>query len=102
MLHKPIYFDVAVSDKSREYEIHPEETLLLEPGRYFIAFQVVGWDEVAMQDYLARPAEERKPYEMCTYFNVFLKSSYVRSAALGEMQYLPVNIGVAVRGLEYQ
>ena len=102
VLHKPIYFDVAVSDKSREYEIHPEETLLLEPGRYFIAFQVVGWDEVAMQDYLARPAEERKPYEMCTYFNVFLKSSYVRSAALGEMQYLPVNIGVAVRGLEYQ
>ena len=102
VLHRPIYFDVVVSDKTWDYEIHPEETLLLEPGRYFIAFQIVGWDEEAMRDYLARPAEERKPYAMCTYFNVFLKSSYVRSAALGEMQYLPVNIGVAVRGLEYQ
>ena len=35
-------------------------------------------------------------------FNVFLKSSYIREAALGEMKSLPVNIGVAVKGLEFQ
>lgn len=35
-------------------------------------------------------------------FNVFLKSSYVREVALGGTEYLPVNIGVAVKGLEYQ
>ena len=47
----------------------PEETLLLEPGRYFIAY---------------------------------FKSSYLREAALGRMEHFPVNIGVAVKGLEYQ
>ena len=35
-------------------------------------------------------------------FNIFLKNSYIRDAALGEIKPLPVNIGVAVKGLEYQ
>ena len=35
-------------------------------------------------------------------FNIYLKSSYVREVALGKMEYLPVNIGVAVKGLEYR
>ncbi len=47
----------------------PEETLLLEPGRYFIAY---------------------------------FKSSYLREATLGRMEHYPVNIDVAVKGLEYQ
>ena len=38
VLHKPIYFDVAVSNEPQDYDIQPEETLLLEPGKYFIAF----------------------------------------------------------------
>ena len=102
VLHKPIYFEVAVSDDPREYDLQPEEPLLLEPGRYFIAFQVVGWDEKAMQAFLAKPKEERKFHEMCTYFDIYLKRSYLRRAALGEMQHLPVNIGISVKGLEYQ
>ena len=102
VLHKPIYFDVAVSDDPHGYDIRPEETILLEPGRYFIAFQLVGCDEGAMQAFLARPEEDRRPWEMTMDFNIYLKSSYIREAALGGMEHLPVNIGVAVKGLEYQ
>ena len=102
VLRKPIYFEVAVSDKPQDLDIRPEETLLLEPGRYFIAFQLVGCDEQALQAFLTKPEEERKFWEMTMDFNVFLKSSYVREAALGEMKPFPVNIGVAVKGLEYQ
>ena len=29
-------------------------------------------------------------------------SSYIRKAALGKMEYLPVNIGMVVKGLEYR
>ena len=101
VLHKPIYFDVAVSDAPRKYDLHPEETLLLEPGRYFIAFQIVGCDETALQAFLAKPMEERI-HEMFINFYIYLKSSYVREAALGEMKHYPVNIGIAVKGLEYQ
>ena len=101
VLHKPIYFDVAVSDTPREYDLRPEETLLLEPGRYFISFQIVGCDGNAMRAFLAKPAEERLQ-EMYMAFFIHLKSSYLREAALGEMKHYPVNIGIAVKGLEYQ
>ncbi len=101
VLHKPIYFDVAVSDDPHRYDLQPEETLLLEPGKYFIAFQIVGCDQEAIQAFLAKPQEERELREMTMDFPIFLKSSYLREAALGEMQYLPVNIGVSVKGLEY-
>ena len=102
VLHKPIYFDVAVSDAPRDYDIRPEETLLLEPGRYFIAFQLVGYDEKALQAFLTKPLKDRKPWEMNMDFGIYLKSSYLREAALGEMSPFPVNIGISVKGLEYQ
>ena len=101
VLHKPIYFDVAVSDTPRRYDLRPEEALLLEPGRYFIAFQLVGCDEAALQAFLAKPMEERI-HEMYITFFIYLKNSYLREAALGEMKHYPVNIGIAVKGLEYQ
>ena len=102
VLHKPIYFDVAVSNEQQDYDIQPEETLLLEPGKYFIAFQIVGCDKEALQTFLSKPEEERTFWEMSIDFNIFLKNSYIREAALGEIKPLPVNIGVAVKGLEYQ
>ena len=102
VLRKPIYFDVAVSNDPQDFDIQPEETLLLEPGKYFIAFQIVGCDTGALQAFLAKPQEERKFWEMTMDFNIHLKSSYLRETALGEMKPLPVNIGVAVKGLEYQ
>ena len=102
VLYKPIYFDVAVSDTPRKYDLHPEETLLLEPGRYFIAFQIVGCDQAALQAFLAKPLEERKFDEMYMNFYIFMKSSYLRETALGEMKHVSVNIGVSVKGLEYR
>ena len=102
VLHKPIYFDVAVSNDPQDFDIQPEETLLLEPGKYFIAFQIVGCDNEALRAFLLKPEEEQEYGEMTMDFNIFLKSSYIREVALGEMEHLPVNIGVAVKGLEYQ
>ena len=102
MLHKPIYFDVAVSNDPQDYDIRPEETLLLEPGKYFIAFQIVGCNNEALQAFLAKTQEEQEFWEMSIDFNIYLKSSYVREVAMGEMEHLPVNIGVAVKGLEYR
>lgn len=100
VLHKPIYFNVAVSDKPQDFDIQPEETILLEPGRYFVSFQVVGFDEEALQAFLAKPEEERRDW-MFMFFAIHFKSSYLREVALGEMRHLPVNIGIAVKGLEY-
>lgn len=102
VLRRPIYFDVAVSDDPQPFDLQPEETLMLEPGKYFIAFQIVGYDEQALEAFLARPEEDRNFWEMTMDFIIHFKSSYVREVALGEMKPLPVNIGIAVKGLEYQ
>ena len=102
VLRKPIYFDVAVSDDPQPFDIQPEETLLLEPGKYFIAFQIVGYDEQALEAFMARPEEDRNFWEMTMDFIIHFKSSYVREEALGAMKPFPVNIGIAVKGLEYQ
>jgi len=102
VLHKPIYFDVAVSNDPQLFDIQPEETILLEPGRYFIAFQIVGYDEQALQAFLAKQEDQKEFWEMTMDFNVYLKNCYLREVALGEMKHYPVNIGIAVKGLEYQ
>jgi len=102
VLRKPIYFPVAVSNDPQPFDIQPEETLLLEPGKYFIAFQIVGCDEQALEAFLAKPEEERAFWEMTMDFIIHFKSSYAREVALGEMKSLPVNIGIAVKGLEYR
>lgn len=102
ILHNPLYFDVAVSNEPQHFHLEPEETLLLEPGKYFISFQIVDCDEDALLAFLAKPQEEQGFWEMTMDFDIHLKSSYIREVALGEMKHSPVNIGIAVKGVEYQ
>ena len=85
VLRRPIYVTVPVSDAAQLFDIRPDETILLEPGRYFVAFQLL--DCEISQEHLITP--------------LYLKSSYQRSVALGEMKHFPVNIGISVKGLEY-
>ena len=93
VLHKPLYTNVAVSEKKQDFDIQPEETILLEPGRYFISFEVVDYDmDTVSQD----------PKRMHLYTNLYFKSSYYRKSSLAKFQYVPVNIGITVKGLEYR
>jgi hypothetical protein len=102
VLQKPIYVDIAESQQPQEFHIQPEETILLEPGRYFISFQIVDCNEKALEEYLQFPESERDWSRMRLSTILYFKSSYTRKAALGKMEYCPVNIGMVVKGLEYQ
>ena len=102
VLHKPIYVNIVESDTRRDYNIQPEETILLEPGRYFIALQIVATDDEAVRKIMETPESERHRRAMHMSTPLYFKSSYERYSALGEMVKIPVNIGVSVRGLEYQ
>ena len=102
VLQKPIYVSVAESEKPQEFHLQPEETILLEPGRYFISFQIVDCNEKALEAYLQTPESERDWSRMRLSTILYFKSSYTRKAALGKMEYCPVNIGISVKGLEYQ
>lgn len=102
ILRTPIYVNVAESSEPQKFHINPEETILLEPGKYFISFQIVDFDEQALQAYLAIPETERDHSKMRLSSNIYLKRSYIRNVALGKMESLPINIGMEVKGLEYQ
>ena len=102
ILHKPIYTNVAYSKTPQEFDIQPDETILLEPGKYFVAFQIVDCDEQAFKNYLATPESERNHTEMNLYCTLYFKSSYVREIALGQLKHVPVNMGISIKGLEYQ
>ena len=102
VLHKPIYFKIIESDTSLNYNIQPEENIMLEPGRYFIAIQVVATDDEAVRRILETPESERDPRALQMSTALYFKSSYERYSAMGKMVYIPVNIGISVKGLEYQ
>ena len=104
ILHKPIYFNIDIFDRPQDFDIQPDESILLEPGKYFISFQIVAVDEDLMREFRNTPESERvKAFgSYFASFPVYLKSSYIRHAAMGKMEHLPVNIGVSVKGLEYQ
>ncbi len=39
---------------------------------------------------------------MQLYTGIYFKSSYYRESSLAGLQYIPINIGISVKGLEYQ
>ena len=102
VLHKPIYFNIIESDSRQDYSIQPEETILLEPGKYFVALQVVASDDDAVRRILETPESERHPRALHMSTALYFKSSYERYSAMGKMMKIPVNIGVGVKGLEFQ
>lgn len=102
VLQKPIYVNVAESEEPQEFHIQPEETILLEPGRYYFSFQIVDCNEKALEEYLKVPESERDWSQMRLSTILYFKSSYVRKTPLGKMEHYPVNIGMVVKGLEYQ
>ena len=102
VLHKPIYFNIDYSDTRKDYDIQPEESVLLEPGKYFVAIQIVGIDDDFARRILGTPESERDPKALHMYTTLYLKTSYERYSAMGKMMKIPVNIGISVKGLEYQ
>ena len=102
VLHKPMYINIVESDTPRNYAIQPEESVLLEPGKYFVAIQIVATDDEAVRHILETPESERDPQALHMSTALYFKSSYERFSAMGKMIKIPVNIGIAVKGLEYQ
>lgn len=76
VLHKPIYVNIIESDTRQSYSIQPEETILLEPGRYFIALQIVATDDEAVRKILDTPESERHPKALHMSTALYFKSSY--------------------------
>ncbi len=100
--HKPLYVHVPLSDEKRDFDVEPEESILLEPGRYFISFALVDCDMETVRQLQEIPESARDRSAMHLLVPLYFKSSYQRFSPLGKLTPFPVNIGIAVKGLEYQ
>ena len=92
ILEKPIEIDVPKGEKQK-FRIVPEKQLIIEPGVYFFAVQLANCRQSKDTDEMQKE---------CILFPLYFKASYIRSGKGEELEKIPVNLGVKVKGIEYR
>ncbi len=88
----PIYFDIPVNSDKQEIKIEVTENVIIQPGTYFVSIMFV--------DYNNLDTENQQPNTI--YFPLYLKSSYTRKGIMNELEFIPVNMGLSLKGIEYR
>ena len=101
----PIYQDIPKATEETTFSIAPEESIVLDPGEYYISFCLT---EIS-QEIMDRWAEsdtwsDEKRFDMYrqdrVYFPLYLKNSYTRSNSKEPLTKWGANIGIEVMGIE--
>lgn len=105
ILEKPIEIDIPKGEKQK-FCIVPEKQLIIEPGEYFFAVVLADCSNEAKRRWSSNACRDSKQrYEMlkeCILFPLYFKASYIRSAKGEDLEKIPVNLGVKVKGIEYR
>lgn len=101
----PIYQDIPKTDGTAVFTIAPEESIVLEPGEYYISFCLTEIDKEIMDRWAESDTwSEDEHFAMYRqdriFFPLYLKSSYTREGPDQPLTKLGVNIGIEVRGIE--
>ena len=101
----PIYQEIPKADKKTTFDIAPEESLLLEPGEYYVSFALteIGSDikERWADSHTWSDKEQSTKYmEDRIFFPVYLKTSFTRSNPEEPLTKWGANIGIEVMGVE--
>lgn len=105
ILEKPIEINIPKGEKQK-FGIIPEKQLIIEPGEYFVAVVFADchsetkrrWNNDSNYDGKQRD----KILKECILFPLYFKASYTRSGKGEELEKIPVNLGLKVRGIEYR
>ena len=101
----PIYQDIPKATEESTFSIAPEESIVLDPGEYYISFYLT---EIS-QEIMDRWAEsnswsDEHRFDMYrqdrVYFPLYLKSSYTRERSDHPLTKWGANIGIEVKGIE--
>ena len=101
----PIYRDIPKATDETTFSIAPEESIVLDPGEYYISFCLT---EIS-QEIMDRWAEsyswsDEHRFDMYrqdrVYFPLYLKSSYTRERSDHPLTKWGANIGIEVKGIE--
>ncbi len=105
ILDKPIEINIPKGEKQK-FGITPEKQLIIEPGEYFFAVVFADCSDEAKRRWNSNACRDSKQrYKMqkeSILFPLYFKASYIRSGKGEELEKIPVNLGVKVRGTEYR
>ena len=101
ILEKPIEIDVPKGEKQK-FRIIPEKQLIIEPGEYFFAVVFADCSDEAKRRRSNNADRDSKTQKESILFPLYFKASYIRSGKGEELEKIPVNLGVKVRGTEYR
>ena len=101
ILEKPIEIDVPKGEKQK-FGITPEKQLIIEPGEYFFAVVFADCSDEAKRRRSNNADRDSKTQKESILFPLYFKASYIRSGKGEELEKIPVNLGVKVRGIEYR
>ena len=101
----PIYQKIPKADKKTTFDIAPEESLLLEPGEYYVSFSLTEIGNEIMErwadsDTWSDKEQSTKYMEDRIFFPVYLKTSFTRSNSEEPLTKWGANIGIEVMGIE--
>jgi hypothetical protein len=101
----PIYQEIPKTDKKTTFDIAPEESLLLEPGEYYVSFSLTEIGSEIMErwadsDTWSDKEQSTKYMEDRIFFPVYIKTSFTRSNSEEPLTKWGANIGIEVMGIE--
>lgn len=106
VMHTPMNIDVPLCTDKKKLTVSPTEQLFLVPGRYFVAVKMVDCDASVKEEWSDNAKwDNKKRYNMSKqsiHFPLYLKSSYTRKGIADELEKVPVNLGLTVKGVEYR
>ena len=101
----PIYQDIPKATRKTVFSIAPEESIILEPGEYYISFCLSEISREIMEKWAeAGKWSEDQRFSMYTqdriFFPLYLKNSYTRERSGQPLTRWGANIGIEVSGIE--
>ena len=101
----PIYQDIPKATDETTFSIAPEESIVLDPGEYYISFCLTEISQEIMDRWAESDSwSDEHRFDMYrqdrVYFPLYLKSSYTRERSDHPLTNWGANIGIEVKGIE--
>ena len=105
MVTMPIYQDIPKATDETKFTIAPEESIVLEPGEYYISFCLTEISREIMDRWAESETwSDEQRFDMYRQdrirFPLYLKSSYTREQSDHPLTKWGANIGIEVSGIE--
>ncbi len=101
----PIFQEIPKADKKTTFSIAPKESLLMDPGKYYISFSLTDIDDEILDrwsdsDTWSDKEQSTKYMDDRIFFPLYVKTSYTRAKTQEPLVKWGANIGIEVRGIE--